>query len=203
MDNKKDTIMTESKSLAVVFVGLPASGKSTMITKLSDFMKNTFVYSTDSYIEEVAKQNGLTYNAMFDAEIKHATAYMDEKLAEAIIRRNPIIWDQTNMSDKKRKKIIHKLEKTHSLNCVCVLPPQNKKEEDELIRRLNNREGKNIPDYVINSMLDSFVIPSVDEGFDQVKYYDIYGNSISVKTDDWHNEIKKMSGFSRIGGNNV
>lgn len=189
--------------IAIVFVGLPASGKSTMISLLSKMLSDPFIYSTDSYIETVAKENGSTYNATFDAEIKYATKFMDEKLKEAIANNVNIIWDQTNMSDKKRKKIIHKLEKTHLLTCVCVLPPQNKKEEEELQHRLAHREGKTIPAYVINNMLESFVVPSVEEGFAHVKYFDIYGNGISIKDKDWHTEIKKMTGFSRIGHNNT
>jgi predicted kinase len=190
------------KSVAIVFVGLPASGKSTFISKLLN-NDNFFVYSTDAYIEEVAKQNGSTYNATFDAEIKYATKFMDEKLVEAISTRDPIIWDQTNMSDKKRKKIIHKLEKFYNIHCVCFMPPQNKKEEDELMYRLSHREGKFIPAYVIDNMLGSFVIPHVDEGFKSVRFFDIYGNAIHSKDNDWHSEIIKTSGFSRVGHNNI
>lgn len=192
-----------TKQVAIVFVGLPASGKSTMINKLVENNPDSFVYSTDTYIEEVAAQNGITYNEAFDSEIKHATKYMDEKLTEAIANRSLVIWDQTNMSDKKRKKIIHKLEKFYTIHCICVLPPQNKKEEEELMHRLNNRKGKTIPVYVLNNMLESFVIPTVDEGFYSVKFFDIYGNTISSKDQNWTSEIMKQSGFSRVGHNNV
>lgn len=176
--------MTDKKSIAIVFVGLPASGKSTMITKLADFMKDAFVYSTDQYIEDVAKENGSTYNATFDAEIDHATKYMNEKLAEAVANNVPIIWDQTNMTDKKRKKIIHKLEKRYEVKCICILPPQNKQEEEDYMYRLTHREGKTIPDYVIDKMLESFVVPSISEGFDYVSFYNIYGKSLNFKKRD-------------------
>ena len=48
-----------------------------------------------------------------------------------------------------------------------------------MLDRMANRPGKTIPDSVIESMMDSFVRPVLDEGFDTVRYYDMYGNSIS------------------------
>jgi hypothetical protein len=45
--------------------------------------------------------------------------------------------------------------------------------------RMRSRPGKTIGDSIIESMMDSFVMPVVDEGFDVVRYYDMYGNRIS------------------------
>lgn len=190
--------------IAFVFVGLPASGKSTTIKNIVEVLPDCFIYSTDSYIEEIAKQNSSTYNATFDSEIKHATAHMDTMLNAAIAKKSNIIWDQTNMSDKKRRKIIHKLKKIYTIVCICIMPPQNKIEETELLKRLASREGKTIPVYIINNMLASFVIPSEEEGFAYVKYLDMYGNNINTdKQTTWKSEISKISGYSRIGSNNI
>jgi len=193
-----------NKSLAVVLVGLPASGKSTLIEKIKSSLGQCFVYSTDTYIEQVALQNNSTYNATFDSEIKYATQYMDNELATAIGSNVPIIWDQTNMSDKKRKKIIHKLHKTYKILCICIMPPQDKMQEEDLLFRISNRKGKTIPLYIIDRMLESFVIPTKEEGFCEVKYLDIYGNVLAVEKEiNWQTEISRLMGYSRIGNNNI
>jgi predicted kinase len=41
-------------------------------------------------------------------------------------------------------------------------------EEKELKRRLNNRPGKEIPDSVVQKMIDEFVMPTEEEGFKEI-----------------------------------
>lgn len=163
-----------------VMVGLPGSGKSTFLNFVDDpeFGDTVFVYSTDRFIEEAAKHFGSTYNKMFNDNIKAATQAMDQKLALAFSMGVDVYWDQTNMSPKKRASILTRTPKSYKKICLCWVPPRNGKESTELYRRLDNRPGKNIPDHVIVSMERSYVEPSVDEGFDEVRLFDIYGNKI-------------------------
>jgi hypothetical protein len=48
----------------------------------------------------------------------------------------------------------------------------------ELNRRIASRKGKSIPSHIVESMTQSYVEPTLDEGFDEVHLYDIYGNKI-------------------------
>lgn len=157
-------------------VGLPGSGKSSVIRKWNS--DNAFVYSTDDYIERIASLNGKTYNDVFHDQIKKAVKHMDSEVESAFRDKKDVIWDQTCLNPKKRASILTKTPKDYTKHCICMVPPRNQSEWDELRRRLANRPGKNIPDNVIESMARSYVEPSVDEGFHTVTLYDIYGQPI-------------------------
>lgn len=157
-----------------VLVGLPASGKSTSIPE--DF--KGFVFSTDAYIEDAARHFGSTYNDMFADNIKAANQAMYGRLEAAIKKSSDIIWDQTNMAASKRKGILSRFPNTYRKVCICRVPPRNESEWAELKRRLLSREGKSIPPHIVQSMANSYTIPTLEEGFDEVHIHDIYGNAI-------------------------
>lgn len=155
-----------------VLVGLPGSGKSTSIPE--DF--DGFVYSTDRYIEKSAALNGWTYNEAFQEFIDPATKHMNEQLELAIRQRADVIWDQTNMSSKKRRGIISRFPNSYARFCICRVPPRDDAEWAELNRRILSREGKFIPNHIVESMAKSYTEPTHEEGFGAVRLYDIYGN---------------------------
>lgn len=164
-------------STLTVLVGLPGSGKSTSI--LEDF--DGFIYSTDNYIEQCAKMNGWSYNEAFQEFIEPATKQMNEQLTIAIRQKSDVLWDQTNMSSKKRIGILSRFSKTYRKICICRVPPRDASEWSELDRRILTRAqntGKMIPHHIIESMADSYVEPTLEEGFDEVHLYDIFGNKI-------------------------
>jgi len=164
-----------------VMVGLPASGKSTYLKFMDDpeFGDVAFVYSTDNYIERCAKMNRWTYNEAFNEFIGPATKHMNEMLTLAIMQGYDVYWDQTNMSSKKRIGILSRFPKSYHKICICRVLPRSNDEWEELNSRLRSREGKTIPAHVIEQMSDSYVEPNLDEGFDEVHLYDIYGNKIN------------------------
>ena len=157
-----------------VLVGLPGSGKSTSIP--ADF--DGFVYSTDNFIEDVARRMGTSYNEEFAHTIKPATAACNSLLGFAIQKGKDVIIDQTNMSSKKRRGILSKFPKSYRKICVCRVPPRNVDEWKELSLRILSRKGKIIPSHIVESMANSYVEPSVAEGFDEVRLYDIRGNKL-------------------------
>lgn len=161
---------------AVVLVGLPGIGKSTLIQKINQD-GNIFVYSTDSEIERLAFLEGRTYTEAFDDLISTATKNMDYLVIEAVRRGEPIIWDQTNMSSKKRARILRKLQ-DYKVDCFCWKIPETADEISEHERRLASRQDKQIPSFVIENMKRSFQLPTVEEGFNSVTILDINGNPI-------------------------
>jgi predicted kinase len=166
-------------------VGLPACGKSTLIDKtireMGDHGDAVFVYSTDRLIEEWAAGQGWSYDFAFAKYIDKATSEMNRLLDESIREKRDIIWDQTNLGAKKRAKIIRRLQNAkYDVRCDCILFPQGDSQWEDWNWRLKSRAGKTIPPNVIESMMDSFVLPSLEEGFDAVRYFDMYGNQTTA-----------------------
>ena len=93
--------------------GIPTSGKSTYTKTNFGMQLNTdfVVLSTDNYLEAIAEQNNSTYNEVFDAFIGQATKRLEFDLISATIAGKSIIWDQTNLSAKTRKKKLKKSQK--------------------------------------------------------------------------------------------
>lgn len=148
-----------------VLVGLPGSGKSTWvrsINKSGDYV----LISSDDEIERHAKDRGLTYNDVFGGYIKTATSLMKQKFKDAIASHANIIWDQTNMTAKKRSGILQQVPKGYQKVAVVF-----QLDADELNSRLEkraNEEGKSIPAHILRSMADSFEMPTTAEGFDEI-----------------------------------
>jgi len=147
-----------SKSL-LMMVGLPALGKSHYVDQLLNYdFKNesVFVYSTDSYIEEKARILGKTYNEIFQEYYKEAKQYMDQQLKET--NSDIIIWDQTNLTKKKRQYIID-LVKPDFTEIHVFLEPKTESEKEIWRQRLKNRPGKLISNRIIIQMRESFEPP--------------------------------------------
>lgn len=171
-----------NKPVCTVMVGLPASGKSTRVLDISTMDPDVFVYSTDNYIEQCAKQNSMTYNEAFAEFIDPATKQMNTMLDIAIRSRQNIVWDQTNLGAKKRSKIINRMKNAgYEVHCECFLFPAGDSQWEDWNHRMINRPGKTIPSNIIESMMDSFVMPTVEEGFDEVHCFNIYGQFCSTE----------------------
>jgi predicted kinase len=146
--------------------GIPTSGKSTYVDKLLalDYWKNSVVLSTDYYIDYYAKKEGKTYNEVFDQYITEATRMMEKLIPYAIDNGKNIIWDQTNLSVKARKKKLNKLPSHCHRGAVYFEIPL-----EEALERNNHREGKFIPKDILKRMYHQFEKPTVSEGFDYVE----------------------------------
>jgi predicted kinase len=176
-----------SQPVCTVMVGLPAMGKSTLAIFQELLYEKIdlplFVYSTDKFIEEAAYHFGITYNEAFEGNIKAATDSMNSLLDAAIKERQDIIWDQTNLGVGKRRKIINCMKQAgYQVRCDCIVPPEEGHFSDlkDWKYRLQNRPGKTIPDEVISNMMKNFVMPTIDEGFDMITFYNMHGALIGV-----------------------
>lgn len=150
----------------VMLCGIPTSGKSTYVEKLKklDYWKDAVVLSTDNYIEKYAKSVGQTYNEVFDDVIPDATRELELDFNMAKDKGRNIIWDQTNLSVKTRKKKLSKLPSHYHRGVIYFTVSL-----EDALERNKHREGKFIPESVLKSMHEQFVIPTIEEGFDYVE----------------------------------
>jgi len=150
----------------VMLCGIPTSGKSTYVDKLLclDYWQNSVVLSTDYYIEFYAKQQGKTYNEVFDEYVKEATKQMDELLQYAIKNNKHIIWDQTHLTAGTRKKKLRRIPPEYHRGVIYFQVSL-----EEALERNNHREGKFIPKDILKRMWHQFEVPTIEEGFEYVE----------------------------------
>jgi predicted kinase len=146
--------------------GIPCSGKSTFVNELKKipYWENAVILSTDAYIEKQAQRCGLTYNQIFDDVIDDATRELELELNMAKDRGENLIWDQTNISRKTRKKKLSKLPSIYARGVIYFDVTL-----EEALRRNENREGKYIPKSVLKRMYHQLEVPTLEEGWDYVE----------------------------------
>lgn len=150
----------------IMLVGLPGSGKSTYahwVLENPEITDTFAVISTDAIIEQFALQFRKTYDEVWVGSIKQATALANERFRAAVNARVSIIWDQTNLGLKKRHGVLSQVPSCYEKVAVYF-------EADEGLRqqRLAARVGKTVPDHIDQSMRESYVRPTVEEGFIRV-----------------------------------
>lgn len=152
----------------VVLVGIPGSGKSTWVRQqMARYPeKNYVVISLDDIIEELGAAAGIqNYGIAFYKFIGQATSMMKAKAQQAFADRRNIIWDQTSLTEKKRRSILNQARGYRAEAVVWSLT------DEEWKRRFNKRKaevGKDIPQNILDNMAKSFTMPNKTEGFEKV-----------------------------------
>jgi tRNA uridine 5-carbamoylmethylation protein Kti12 len=154
----------------IMLAGIPTSGKSSFIKRLLEDhqWKDVVVLSTDNYIERIAKELNTTYNEIFSDVISESTRQLDISLNMAKEKGKDLIWDQTNLTTKTRKKKLSRIPSSYKRTCIYF-----KISLEEALIRNKHRKGKFIPENTLNKMYEQFEIPTIAEGFDFI----IQGNS--------------------------
>lgn len=149
-------------SKVYVLVGVPGAGKSTWVENQL-WAKDCVYVSSDKLIEEEAERQGKTYNDVFKDYVNEAISLMLDQVIAARSEGKDIIWDQTSVNVKSRKKKFSMLPDYEHIAVVFDTPPL-----EELERRLSNRPGKNIPKEVVDSMIKTFEMPTEEEGYKEI-----------------------------------
>ncbi len=146
--------------------GIPTSGKSTYVNKLKklDYWKDAVILSTDNYIEKIAQEHNTTYNEVFDDVIPDATRQLELEFNMAKDKGKNLIWDQTNLSRKTRRKKLSKLPSIYKRGVIYFTVSL-----EDALERNKHREGKFIPESILKRMWHQFEIPTTDEDFDYVE----------------------------------
>jgi len=145
-------------------IGVPGSGKSTWVDS-QDWAISCAKVSTDKWVEIYAKEVGLTYSLVFVDFMPTAIDLMAKEVVAAREMKRDIIWDQTSTTLASRARKFRMLPDYEHIAVVFRTP-----EHTELMRRLLNRPGKEIPDHVVASMIAGWEEPTEDEGFKEIWY---------------------------------
>lgn len=143
-------------------IGVPGSGKSTWIESQSWALPCAKI-STDKWVEIYAQEVGRTYSQVFTSFMPTAVDLMAKEVVTARELGRDIIWDQTSTTVKSRARKFNMLPDYYHIAVVFKTP-----EHKELMRRLMNRPGKEIPDHVIASMIAGWEEPTEEEGFKEI-----------------------------------
>jgi len=147
----------------MLLIGTPLSGKSTFIR---ENYPNTIVISRDELVMEVFGSND--YNKAFkEVNHKEVDKLLDLKLKEANLGDSDVIIDMTNLVPKRRISTLNYFSNNFYKEAI-VFPFLT--DEEYLIRnnKRNELENKFIPMSVIQSMKESYVSPTLEEGFDKI-----------------------------------
>ena len=130
------------------------------------YWENAVVLSTDNYIEKVAQEHNTTYSEIFEDCIDEATRQLELAFIMAKDKGKNLIWDQTNLSRKTRKKKLSKLPSLYAKGVIYFDITL-----EEALRRNENREGKYIPKSVLKRMYHQLEVPTLEEGWDYVEKF--------------------------------
>jgi len=147
-----------------MLIGVPASGKSSWVKRQMFDNQQTYVASTDDYIESVASVLNTTYNEVFTANINAATKAMNKEVKAAIDLGLDIVWDQTNTTFFSRKRKLQMIPPSYKKVAVFFPTP----DEETLKKRLDSRVGKKIPERFVHLAIVSLEPPDKFEGFDEI-----------------------------------
>lgn len=150
-----------------MLVGLPLSGKTTFRNRMFNHFAGIIV-SSDDLITLHAQMLGQTYNEAFQHYGDQANKQAFELGRYAAKRMVSVVWDQTNLTRKSRKPKLELFPSDVYYKVAYVLPLLG---NEQLAERQKNpdREGKTIPESILNQMRASFEYPSPNEGFNEVR----------------------------------
>jgi len=149
-----------SKKTAVIFIGIPASGKSTFF---NECLKKEYIHINLDTLHTRNKEAAL--------------------LSECLAQRKSFVVDNTNptKSDRQRYIIPAKSEGYHIVGYFfqSVLA--------DCIARNKNRTGKaQVPDIAIVSKSGELELPHKDEGFDELYYVRLNNGKFIIE--QWRDE---------------
>jgi predicted kinase len=147
-------------------IGVPGAGKSTWI-KDQIWALGLTVVSTDTFVEDYARECGSTYSDVFEDYMPRAVELMANQVVFAREHGHTVIWDQTSTTIKSRARKFNMLPDYEHIAVVFRTP-----DHEELVRRLTSRydSGKIIPEQVVAGMVAGWEEPTLEEGFKEIWY---------------------------------
>lgn len=140
----------------IMFVGLPASGKSTYAGKLKE--QGYHIHSSDVIREELTGD--------VNAQDKNTDVFtvLHKRVKDDLGNGISCVYDATNMSMKRRKAFLNEIKKYNCRKiCVLFVVPV------EICNERNSNRERRVPNEVFDKMLKSFWVPMEYEGWDEIE----------------------------------
>lgn len=146
-----------------VMMGFPGSGKSywaNAIWRTYDSIGP--IVSSDNYVEQLCAQCGKTYNEGFRDVINQALKLLDKQVRQLTLNNNSFVWDQTNMTVAKRRRILNVIPKEYTKILVHVDAPL------KVALKRNKERERTLPEFVIYDMVQSYEPATREEGWNAI-----------------------------------
>ena len=146
--------LAADRRLLFLLVGLPGSGKTTFAKRLAARLRpatGVRILSTDYLIEKEARQQGTTYNELFDALIEPAEAQYRRTLRRYLQSVPAIILDRTHLSAAARSRVTT-LASQYDPDRLCIAVVMPASLADCLARNAQRPPGRAIPEAAVRSM---------------------------------------------------
>jgi predicted kinase len=150
----------------IMLSGPSGSGKSTYRENLLKTFPAAQIISFDDILEDLAGQHNMDYQDAFTTFSDDVHEALELRLQTLTEQGEDLIWDQTNLSYKKRLRALEMIPDTYEFIAVAFEAP-----EDLLFERVAKREQitrKHIPEDVLKGQIASYERPHFDEGFDSI-----------------------------------
>ncbi len=149
----------------ILMSGVPMSGKSTWINENTKGIDINII-SRDSIMMDVYGSNNYS-EAYNNVDHKKVDKVLLQTILNANSRKDNVIIDMTNLSPKIRKRNLSYFSDDYT-KVVVTFPILSKDEYDKRNNYRKVNENKYIPFNVLNNMINSYTLPTYDEGFDLI-----------------------------------
>jgi len=167
LERKKFLIEMEIRPIIYFLIGPPGIGKSTYTRTMLLPNGEYIVVSTDNLIMEKAKPLNLSYNEAFNTfDFKEIEKEFFAKIKLAIVEREDIIVDRTNLTHKGRNRVLRLLPEDY-IKIAVVFDFSDREKLDAQLKKRAIEENKYVSKRIVDDMIKSYVEPTLKE-FDQI-----------------------------------
>ena len=138
----------------VMMMGLPGSGKTT-------YVRETYPSYVHLNADDIREE--LFGSAEEQKDTEKVFELMRKRTLDALAAGKDVVYDATNMSEKRRRRFLKQLPECRK-TIVCMVVPV------EVCKERQKQRDRVVPDYVIDRMVKSFWMPTKSEGWDEVKF---------------------------------
>lgn len=168
-----------------MLIGIPGSGKSTLAKSLAS--EGYVILSSDEIRWNLFGKGGFPADEKEREKIKRAVYKVIREEAKAHLENgHSVVVDATNLSRKKRKKLLSFFEDTPSYKKAILLVTS-----PEVCERRNDirPKEKRVPEENMNDMLRQFETPVMGEGWDEI--------SLVIHEEEYRYPFELLADFSQ------